>query len=136
MSKYALDVDLSSGCWNCPCEDDGWRCSAAGYRDLPIPDDDEPDLPDDYRPEWCPLVPLDDAIVNDFMVNQGAQPEVDEDTVTLRVELYETEERMLGDVSVAHRLTTAQTLAKLISDEHRRLTERRESDHNQPSPCL
>lgn len=56
MAKYILDANLSDGCWNCPCEGEGWRCNAAGYRELPIGGS----LPNDYIPEWCPLEPVAD----------------------------------------------------------------------------
>jgi hypothetical protein len=57
MPRYIIEADLSDGCGNCPCWGEGWWCQAAGGRDIPFKDEDGMDLPDDYIPDWCPLVP-------------------------------------------------------------------------------
>jgi len=114
MTKYVLEADLSDGCWNCPCEGEGCCCQAAEYRTT-IPDD-AGELPDDYRPEWCPLVDFEQALANRMYENSSAQPESDEDVWDMRIELYESEWEMLGELSVYYGLTTAQTIAKLVRE--------------------
>lgn len=68
MKKYVLEADLSDGCWDCPCEGEGCCCQAADYRII-MPED-AGELPDDYIPDWCPLLPLDEMFRIDKKISE------------------------------------------------------------------
>lgn len=128
MAKYVIDIDFhEQDCSFCPCfELDGTR----GWCRI---QEDEDAITGELRvaksrvtdkvlcfdrPEWCPLITVDEHIISEFMANANSQPEKDEEKQTVRLELYESEWDKAGALSLKYRLTMAQTIAKIVEEAY------------------
>lgn len=125
MTKYVIEADLSSGdCSFCPCYqrvlNDAAECSLAGREmvgELRKSNSRSCDHVMCYdRPDWCPLIPFERMVVSEWVESVNSQPTKDEPKETIRVELYKSENEKLGGLSIAHGLSIAQMVAKLIDD--------------------
>ena len=107
MGAYVFELNRDiKCCFDCPLLGNDW-CHLAKHDNW-----DEKDV----VPSWCPLQPFEHYLAKEWYENANSQPEMDEQKQTVRLELYESEWEKVGLLSLRHRLTVAQMIAKLIEE--------------------
>lgn len=116
MARYTFELDYEiESCFDCPCQaEDHDKCILSAFQ---VPGSYGMILKDDGSfPEECPLATIEEYEIGQWAQGVNGQPTRDERLETLRVELYESEVEALHDLARRHRLSTAQTMAMLITE--------------------
>lgn len=109
MPKYIIELK-SDSCFDCP------MCQYGLSDDCDMCPDHDWIEDKSTRPEWCPLIPVEQYEIAEYVKSVNSQPEKDDELWDMRVELYKSEWQKLMDIGFRNGLSVSKQIAQWVDD--------------------